>query len=175
MRIILIGMKGCGKTTTGRLLAETLGVPFLDADLEIEGMHLRVQGEALSYRQIFQQYGAAYFHALDIRTLQHITCAYAAADFVFACGGRTPLQQENQAIVAAMGTVLFLNVAKSVLLKRILAQGIPAFFPYADDPERSLDELLRERVPVYKKLAHLTIDIGEETDRQVVQMILREL
>ncbi|HLI07313.1 MAG TPA: shikimate kinase [Ktedonobacteraceae bacterium] len=175
MRMILIGMKGCGKTTIGKMLAKTLDVPFLDADSEIESMHRRERGESLSFRQIFQRYGAAYFHALDARALLNLAHERASSDFVFACGGRTPLQQGNQAILARLGTVLFLNVEKSVLLRRILAQGIPAFFPYPDDPERSLDELLRERAPVYKRLAHLTVNIGEETCRQVVQMILREL
>ena len=175
MRIILIGMKGCGKTTIGRLLAEELHVPFLDADSEIEKLHQLERGEALSFRQIFQLYSAAYFHALESRALQHLAHEYARRDFVFACGGRTPLQPENQAILAGLGPVLFLNVEQRVLLKRILAQGIPAFFPYPDDPERSLNELLRERAPVYSKLAHLTVDIGEGTYQHVLQTVLREL
>lgn len=175
MKIVLIGMKGCGKTTIGRLLAQALRVPFLDADTEIEKLHQRERGESLSFRQIFQQYGAAYFQALDSRTLQHLAREYAHRDFVFACGGRTPLQPENQAILAELGTILFLNVEPRVLLKRILAQGVPAFFPYPDDPERSLEELLRERAPVYSKLAHLTVDIGEGTHQYVLRTVLRKL
>jgi len=175
MRILLIGMKGCGKTTVGRLLAETLQVPFLDADAEVESLHLQERGEALSSRQIFQRYGEAYFQALDRRALQHIAQAFAQADFVFACGGRTPLQAENQKILACMGTILFLNVDRAILLKRILAQGIPAFFAYPDDPARSLDELLAQRVPLYKRLAALTIEVGEETPEEVTRNILAEL
>jgi shikimate kinase len=175
MRIILIGMKGCGKTTIGRLLAEKLRIPFIDADTEIEKMHKRERGEALSFRQIFKQYGEEYFHALDTRTLRHIGHEFASTDFVFACGGRTPLQEENQEILPGLGKIIFLNVEKGVLLKRILAQGIPAFFPYPDDPERSLDELLRERAPVYRNLANLTVDIGEETYQEIIHTLLREL
>lgn len=175
MRIILIGMKGCGKTTVGALLAETLGVPFIDADTEIERMHYMERGETLSFRQIFQRYGETYFQALDTRTLQHIASAYEKQNFVFACGGRTPLQAENQDIVSRLGTTIFLNVHKAVLLKRVLAQGIPAFFPYADDPERSLDELLALRVPVYQRVANLTIDIGAETAEEVVHTMLMKL
>ncbi len=175
MSVLLIGMKGCGKTTIGSLLAETLRVPFIDADTEIERMHRKEKGEMLTFRQIFQRYGATYFHALDTRTLQHIARTFGKRDFVFACGGRTPLREENQEILARMGTNLFLNVDGTVLLKRILAQSMPAFFPYQDDPERSLHELLMQRVPVYKRLADLTIDIGEETAEEVVHTILREL
>jgi shikimate kinase len=175
MRIILIGMKGCGKTTIGTLLAEKLRVPFIDSDTEIEKMHKRDKGEALSFRQIFKQHGETYFHALDTRTLKHIAREFGKRDFVFACGGRTPLQEENQEILPRLGKIVFLHVDRDVLLKRILAQGIPAFFPYQDDPERSLDELLTERVPAYKRVADLSIDVGEETSEEVVHAILTEL
>ena len=174
-RIILIGMKGCGKTTVGILLAQTLQIPFIDADVEIESMHRREKGETLSFRQIFQRYGQPYFQALDTRTLQHIASAYEKMNFVFASGGRTPLQAENQDILSDLGTIIFLNVHRAVLLKRILAQGIPAFFPYPHDPERSLDELLMQRAPVYQRLANLTIDIGAETAKEIVHTILLKL
>ena len=175
MRIVLIGMKGCGKTTIGGLLAETLRVPFIDADTEIERVHRRERGETLSFRQIFKQYGETYFQALDTRTLKHIAREFEHTDYVFACGGRTPLQEENREILPQLGTIIFLHVDKAVLLKRILAQGIPAFFPYQDDAEKSLDELLTQRVPAYKTVADLTIDIGEGTSEEVMHTILKEL
>ena len=175
MRIVLTGMKGCGKTTVGRLLAEKLQVAFFDSDAEIERMHGRERDEALSFRQIFRTYGEAYFHALERRTLEHMAQASGNREFVFACGGRTPLREENQEMLQGLGSIIFLNVEKSVLLKRILAQGIPPFFPYPADPERSLDELLTERLPVYKRLADRTLDIGEETPEKVVHTILAEL
>lgn len=173
MSILLIGMKGCGKTTVGHLLAERLQVSFFDSDTEIEKMHEQGKGEALPFRQIFRAYGAAYFQALDRRTLEHIAVS-GGTDFVFACGGRTPLAEENQKILRTLGKIIFLNVEKRILLRRILAQGIPPFFAYPDDPERSLDELFTERWPIYKWLAERTVDIGEETAEQVVQTILTE-
>jgi shikimate kinase len=175
MRVILIGMKGCGKTTVGMLLAERLQVPFIDSDAEIERTHQRERGEALSFRQIFNDYGEAYFRALEMRTLKRISGEFGRADFVFACGGRTPLQDENQGILVGLGKIVFLNPTKGVLLKRILAQGIPAFFPYQDDPERSLNELVAERLSVYKKLADVIVDIGEEATEEVVHTILTKV
>ena len=175
MRIILIGMKGCGKTTLGTLLAEKLQIAFIDSDSEIEKVHKQDRGEDISYRQIFMKYGAKYFNALDTRTLKQITKEFANTDFVFACGGRTPLQEENEEVLSGLGKIIFLHVEKAVLLKRILAQGIPAFFPYQDDPEKSLDELLTQRVPAYKKLADITIEISEGTSEEVIHTILTEL
>ena len=175
MSIILIGMKGCGKTTIGTLLAEKLQVPFIDADTEIEKTHSRETGEALSFRQIFKNYGAEYFRALETRTLQHIANEAGNKDFVFACGGQTPLREENQQILAALGKIVYLQVETDVLLQRILAQGIPAFFPYQDDPEQSLNELLEERLPTYKKLAQRTFDAGTGSADGVALAILGEI
>jgi shikimate kinase len=175
MRIVLIGMKGCGKTTVGRLLAETLRLSFIDADTEAEHVHQQERGEALAFRQIFRQYGETYFQALETRTLKRIAREREHTDYVFACGGRTPLQEENREIIPRLGTIIFLHVDRAVLLKRILAQGIPPFFPYQDDAEKSLDELLTQRVPAYKTLADLTIDVGEETSEEVMSIVLKGL
>lgn len=175
MRIVLIGMKGCGKTTIGTLLAERLHIPFIDSDAEIEKIYQLTTGEALPFRQIFKQHGEAYFHALEISALKHIVQEFGQANVILACGGRTPLQEQNQALLAELGEIIFLNLEKTILLKRILAQGIPAFFRYPDDPERSLNELLSERLPVYKKLADRTLDIGAEAPEEVVHTILTEI
>ena len=175
MRIVLIGMKGSGKTTTGKVLADHLQVPFIDADAEIEHMHRRERGEALAFRQIFQQYGTTYFQALETRTLQHMARECEHTDYVFACGGGTPLQAENREILPRLGIIIYLDVDRAVLLKRILAHGIPAFFPYQDDAEKSLDVLLAEREPVYKAIADLTIAVGEGSSREAMQTILKEL
>jgi shikimate kinase len=175
MRIILVGMKGCGKTTLGKLLAEQMQISFIDSDAYIEKMHEQERGEAIPFREIFKKYGEQYFSALDSKTLKHIAKEFGNTDFVFACGGRTPLQEENQEILSGLGKVIFLKVEKAVLLKRILAQGIPAFFPYPADPDKSLDELLTERLPAYKKLADITIDVSNGTSEEVINTILTEL
>ena len=156
-------------------MAEKLRVPFIDSDTEIEQMHRRERSEALSSGQILKQYGETYFHALEIRALKQVAREIEKTDFVFACGGRTPLQEENQEILPQLGTIIFLHTDKVVLLKRILAQGIPSFFPYQDDAEKSLDELLTQRMPAYKKLADLTIVVGEGTPEEVMHTILTEL
>src|SRR5438552_12868838 len=72
MRIIFVGMKGCGKTTLGTLLAEKLQIPFIDSDASIEKMHEQERGEAIPFREIFKKYGEQYFSALDSKTLKQI-------------------------------------------------------------------------------------------------------
>jgi len=175
MRIILIGMKGCGKTTVGRVLAQHLSVPFLDCDAEIEKVCRQEKGEALPFRQIFERYGEDYFHTLEQKALRNIASAGEKAHFVLSCGGRTPLFHENQAILCELGKIIFLNVEKSILLERILANGIPAFFPYPEDAQRSLDLLLEERVPIYQHCADIRLDLTEEAPEAIVATILERV
>jgi shikimate kinase len=175
MRIIFIGMKGGGKTTLGKLLAEKLHIPFLDSDAYLEKMHEEEYGEALSPNEILKKYGATYFSALETKALKHLAQEFAHSDFVLSCGGRTPLQEVNQEILVGLGKIFFLQVEKAVLLQRILAQGIPPFFSYPDDPEKSLDELLAQRLPVYKKLADVTIDASKGTCEELLDAIMMEL
>lgn len=168
-------MKGCGKTTVGKILAEKLHAKFVDSDTEIEKVHRMNKNEILSFREIFKKYGESYFNTLDIQTLQNIFGEFNNTDFVFASAGRTPLQEENQDILQRLGVIIFLNVERNVLLKRILKDGIPAFFPYPDDPGKSLDELLKKRSSTYRKLANLTIDITSETPTEITDKIIRSL
>jgi shikimate kinase len=175
MRIILIGMKGCGKSTLGKRLARRLGLPFLDSDAEIEQTHRQERGEALPFRQIYARYGAAYFRSLDTRMLRRVANEYGEQDFVLSCGGQTPLQEENQTVLAQLGTVVYLQVARHVLLQRILVQGVPASFPYPDDPARSLDVLLAERLPIYTKVAHITFDASSGQVDELVAKLITEL
>lgn len=175
MSIVLIGMKGCGKTTLGKLLAQKLQLTFIDSDAAIEQMHWQEKGEALPFREIFKRYGGEYFSALEARTLQHIAQEGKTMQFVLACGGQTPLREKNQQVLRKLGPIVFLQIDEPVLLKRILAQGVPAFFPYPDDPAKSLHELLAERLPIYKKLADITIDASVNTPDEAVHTILAEL
>lgn len=175
MRVVLIGMKGCGKTTVGWLLAKEMQVYFIDSDAYIEKMHQQERGEVLPFREVFKKYGGEYFRALDTKALRQITKEFENRDFAFACGGQTPLREENQEILSRLGKVVFLEVEEAVLLRRILAQGVPAFFPYQDDPERSLHELLAARVPVYRRVADITIDASSRRPEELTDRILAEL
>ncbi len=175
MRIILVGMKGCGKTTLGWLLANKMQVSFIDADAYLEKIYEQESGEVLPFREVFKKHGGEYFSVLETKAVRQIAKEFAYRDFVFACGGQTPLRQENQEILSKLGKIVFLEVEKAVLLERILAQGIPAFFSYQDDPARSLDELLAQRVPVYRRLADITIDASSGASEQLLATILAEV
>lgn len=174
-RIILIGMKSSGKTTAGRLLARKLGIRFIDMDAEIERLHAEKTGERLPFREIFKKRGGEYFRAAETEALRSLAGGMGDASFVLSTGGGLPLAEENRGLLRGMGTVVFLDVRDDVLLERIVSRGIPAFFPYPDDPRRSLEEILAARRPVYVGLAAIRVECGAEPPDVNVEKILGEL
>ncbi|MCL5099001.1 MAG: shikimate kinase [Candidatus Omnitrophica bacterium] len=174
-RIIVIGMKSSGKTTTGKLLARKLGLPFTDMDSEIERLHREEKGERLRFRDIFTKYGKDYFRNLETSALRALSDSTEPTSFVLATGGGLPLAEENRKLLARLGLIVFLDVAQEVLLPRILAGGIPAFFPYPDDPARSLAEILEVRRPIYRALAQITIECRAESPKDIADNIVNQL
>ena len=170
--IILIGMKACGKSTVGKLLAKKLGIKFIELDKEIEKVHLMNKKEKLNFREIFKKHGAVYFRQLESEVLKKISQEKKEKKFVLSCGGETPLDENNQKILKKLGKVIFLDADKMILLPRILKHGIPAFFPYPCDPKKSRDELLEKRKPVYEKIADKTISFDDETPEELVNKII---
>lgn len=173
-QIVLIGMKSSGKTTAGRALARKLGVRFADMDSEIERLHAERKGEQLSFRDIFRAHGQAYFRQLETAALEALAARLRDESFVLATGGGLPLAEENRATLRRLGAVVFLDVSQEVLLPRIVAGGIPAFFPYPEDPAKSLAELLERRRPVYRDIAGITVGCGRESPEEVAEAIVRE-
>lgn len=173
--IILIGMKSSGKTTIGRLLASRLGLRFIDMDEEIERRHAAQCGEQLPFREIFKKHGGDYFRATETAALKALADSHAGERFVLSTGGGLPLAKENQEILRGMGTIVFIDVREDVLLDRIVAGGIPAFFPYRDDPKRSLSEILGARRPVYAELATIRVECGAEPPEENAGKIIGQL
>ncbi|MCJ7740468.1 AAA family ATPase [Candidatus Microgenomates bacterium] len=171
-KIILIGMKACGKTTVGKFLAKKLKIQIYEVDQEIENKHQKLKKEKLTFREIFKKYGKDYFRNLETSVLENLAEKLKNRSYILSCGGGTVLSENNQKIIRKMGTIIFLNTDKKILLDRIAKDGIPTFFPDQDDPARSLNILMKERLPVYKKLANIIINIKNETLKEIVNKIL---
>ncbi len=168
--LVLIGMKGSGKTTVGRLLAHRYSLPFYDVDKELEVDYRRQTGIDRSSRAIFQQHGRDFFRQLEQSTLIRLAAAHLPR-CILATGGGLPLAEANRPLLRQIGIILYLEVDEAVLLERITAHGIPPFFPYPDDPARSLADLLAERRPIYRELADLSLSLRDESPAQIADLI----
>jgi shikimate kinase len=162
--LYLVGMMGCGKTSTGRPLAERLGYGFVDADAVIE------QAAGCTIPEIFEQDGESGFRALETQVLNAISQRHS---LVVATGGGVVTQSPNWGLLHS-GIVIWLDVEREQLLKRLRADTTTRPLLQRPNPEAALDALLNERRPLYAE-ADLTVVIDEETPDVVADGILHLL
>jgi shikimate kinase len=161
MNVVLIGMKHCGKSTTGKTLAARWGCPFYDVDPMIEDHYACDAGDTISVREIFERHGETYFHRVE----GHVVCElYLKLDrpggrSVVSLGGRTALNPSVCELLRAIGPIVYLRVAPDVIFERIKRTGIPPFLNPVD-PAADFQTLYAQRHPRYAELADLTIDIN---------------
>jgi len=167
MSIILIGYRGSGKTTVGRLLAQNLSRPFMDADEKITGM----AGQTI--KEIFEKHGEEKFRSLESEVVGRL----AKLDgHVLSLGGGALLREENRrAIAAGKHTVIYLKADPVELHRRIhsdaaTAANRPNLTPLAGGIEE-IRSVLAAREPIYRQMMTLEIDVTSSSPDQVVEMI----
>lgn len=164
-RVLLIGMMGAGKSTTGHLLASRLGWPYLDSDDEIE----RQTGRTVP--EIWKADGEAAFRAEEARVLAQATTSDGPA--VVAVAGGAVLDLDNRARIRGAGLVVWLRAEVGVLAARV---GSGAGRPLLDGgPAAALERLSAVRAPIYADLADLVFDVDRLSPPQVVDQIVANL
>lgn len=140
--IVLIGFMGAGKTTVGHLLAERLGLPFMDTDLVIE------QRTRRSVRDIFATDGEPAF-----RQLEHAVTAglLAGPDAVLALGGGAVLHPETQRALGGH-QVVYLKVGYEESMLRVAHDE---YRPLLRAPD--LEGIFQRRLASYHAVATLTV------------------
>jgi shikimate kinase len=163
--VFLVGPMGAGKSTIGRQLAARLGKHFVDADREIEGR----TGVRISL--IFELEGEAGFRRREHEVLEELT---ARPDVVLATGGGAVLDPLNRAMLRERGTVVYLHAPIEVLARRTERdQSRPLL--QTEDRRGRLEQIVRERDPLYRQVADLIVDTDHRTVRSVVNEVARRL
>ncbi len=102
MKVFLIGMPGCGKTTLGKIAAKKLGMEFADMDKEIE----KAEGRSIS--DIFKLYGEEYFRDAETKALREE--AHGGENKIVSTGGGIVVKEENIEILQNSGAeVIFID------------------------------------------------------------------
>ncbi|MCX5176805.1 shikimate kinase [Streptomyces virginiae] len=161
--VVLVGPMGSGKSTVGALLAERLGVPFLDTDHEVQ----RRTGRTVA--DIITTDGEPSF-----RELEHEAVARAAAEHtgVLALGGGAVLHPGTRALLAALPTV-FLDVRADEAMKRL---GDGAGRPLlVDGPRRRWEHLMADRRALYLGLARAVVPTDDRTPHEIERAVTEEL
>ncbi len=144
--VVLIGPPGAGKTTVGTMLAALAGVGFTDTDAIVEA----AAGKPVS--DIFVQDGESEFRRLE---RDAVAAALSGVDGVVGLGGGAVMDPRTQALLAGH-RVVYLETGFSELAKRVgLDRARPLLI--GTNPRAQLKALLEARLPVYEKLAWLTV------------------
>jgi shikimate kinase len=137
--IVMVGMMGAGKSSIGRRLAARLGLPFVDADTEIE------QAANATISEIFETHGEAYFRDGERRVIQRLL---DGSPKVLATGGGAFINPETRAAIRAAGVSIWLKVDRDLILHRVKRRSNRPLLKTAD-PAAVIDRLLAERNPIY--------------------------
>ena len=162
--VVLVGMMGAGKSSIGRKLAQTLEIPFVDADSEIEA------AARMTIPEIFANHGEAYFRAGEARVIARLL---DGGPQVLATGGGAFMREETRQAVRAKGVSIWLKADFEVLARRIKRRTDRPLLK-TDNPTETLKALITERYPVYAEadITVLSRDVPHET---IVSEILTAL
>lgn len=166
-RLILIGYRGCGKTTVGERLAERLGWEFVDTDRLVE------QAAQRSIREVFEQQGEAAFRTLESHA---VALAVSRARCVISVGGGAVLSDENRRRLRDAGTCVWLTASPDELVRRTSGdpQSAATRPPLTDvDAREEVQRLLAQRESLYRELAEHTIDTEGRTSEAVIEMVAK--
>jgi shikimate kinase len=162
--VVLVGMMGAGKSSIGRRLAGRLGIPFVDADNEIE------VAASMSIPDIFSTYGEAHFRSGETRVIARLL---EGGPQVLATGGGAFMNPDTRTAIAAHGVSVWLNAEFDVLMRRIKRRQDRPLLK-TEDPGETLRALMAERYPVYAQ-ADITIQSREVPHDKIVDEIVGAL
>lgn len=165
-RLYLIGFRGSGKSTAGKLVAAKLGWVFLDSDELIE------QRTGRTIAALFASEGETAFRN---RETELLTGLAKLKQRVIACGGGVVLRTANRVLLRDTGYCVWLTAATTTLHDRITADpgsldrrpaltGLP--------PLSEIEALTRAREPLYREVAHAVVDTEGRAPEEVAMAIL---
>lgn len=156
--IVLVGMMGAGKSSIGRRLAARLGIPFIDADAEIES------AAGMTIPEIFDKHGEPYFRAGEARVIARLL---DNGPQVLATGGGSLMDAQTRALIGEKGVSVWLKADIDVLLKRTKRRN-----------DRPLAEKIKDLLPIREPLyaqADIVVQSRDEPHENIVDEIMTQL
>lgn len=154
MRIFIIGLPGCGKTTIAKVLATRMNYKFIDMDKAIEAR----TGKTIN--DIFKDDGETYFRKIETKVLESVN---SLENVVIACGGGIC---ENNSKSSFKGKVIFLKVDLQILEARLLNDNTRPLLK-----KNSIYQLAEKRNNLYQAIADITLTNNEGLEETVDNII----
>jgi shikimate kinase len=163
--VVLVGMMGAGKSTVGRRLAARLGLPFMDADSEIERAHAN-----MTIPEIFAVHGEPYFRDGEARVIARLLDNGAC---VLATGGGAFMREETRTRIGDKAVSIWLKADADIIMKRVKRRADRPLLQTAD-PAATIGRLIEQRHPVYE-LADITIASRDVLHEKIVEECIEAL
>lgn len=164
--IALVGLPGSGKSAIGRRLGQQLGWRFVDSDHCIED---RI---GCTIREFFEREGEEAFREVEEQVLADLT--FSLRQSVMATGGGSVLRASNRQHLRDRTHVVYLRSSPEELLRRLRHDTKRPLLQVAD-PLQRLKDLHAVRDPLYREIAHTTVDTGRPSIAMLVSTIVQQL
>ena len=152
---------GAGKTSIGRRLALRIGLPFRDADAEIE------QAAGCTVAELFARFGEAAFREGERRVIRRLL---SGPPVVLATGGGAFMDTETRGAIRDGATSVWLRCSLTTLVRRTAGRTHRPLLTMGD-PERVLRNLMEQRHPTYAE-ADIVVQCGEDSPEATTQSVL---
>jgi shikimate kinase len=162
--IVMVGLMGCGKSAVGRRLAARLGLPFVDADEEIE----KAAGQSIE--DMFAEHGEPYFREGERKVLARLM---RSGPQVLATGGGAFMNAETRAAIAERGISVWLKAELPLLVRRVSKRNNRPLLK-GSDPQTVMQNLMDVRYPVYAQ-ADITVESRDVPHDVIVGEIIELL
>ena len=159
--IVLVGLMGAGKTSIGRRLAARLGLPFRDADAEIES------AAGCTIPELFSRYGEQAFRDGERRVIRRLL---AGDPLVLAFGGGAFVDPDTRAVVREEAVSVWLRCTLPVLLRRVAGRSHRPML-HGGDPAEIMQRLMNQRYPLYAE-ADVIVDCTDEPPEVTTTQVL---
>jgi len=169
MKVILIGYRATGKTTVGKLLAMLLKVSFYDSDSVVEEI------VKVPVKNIIAHHGWEFFRKKETEAIQLLS---GKGNCVISTGGGVVLKKENSDLLKKMGKIIWLSASLQDIVERLeddtRKENTRPQFTKGDLLQETID-MLKERIPLYKKAADFMIDTTGKSAPQIAETIYHYL
>ncbi len=159
--LIFVGLMGAGKSVIGRMVAQALGIPFIDTDAEIEKV------SRMTIAELFAAYGESEFRALEMRVIGRLL---KGGPRVISTGGGAFINDNTRNLIKENGISIWLKADLDVLWERVSKRDNRPLLK-TENPQKTLETLMNQRYPIYAE-ADLTVYSGNVRKEVMVGNVL---
>jgi shikimate kinase len=159
--LVLVGLMGAGKSAIGRIVAQQLGLPFIDTDTEIERV------SRMSISELFAAYGEEEFRALETRVIKRLL---RTGPRVVSTGGGAFINEKTRKQIERGGVSIWLSADLDVLWERVNKRDHRPLLK-TENPKQTLQDLMDKRYPIYG-LADITVQSRDVRKEVIANEVL---